>query len=226
MKYATYGIILVLVLLVGCASTTKNQVQKLGAETPAATEPVKETPQLNEAAPSEPVKEIPSDIKSALDQGKLKLTNYSYNYKSSSITEAYKIYVKGNKIKIIPSGIINIEKGVFYNTIYLDTEKKTAEAYCLGYSNCGKNLGKVKDLDFKTTYIETPSDWLKKITSAEKIDERQFEGRKSLYLQTNIGKITLESRYGFLYRVEAGKNTWEFSDAAFDSVQDSDVIPP
>lgn len=226
MKYALYIISVFLVFLVGCASTTETQVRAPGTETPAATVPTQETPNLDESAPQEPPKEISSEIKGLLEKGKTNLTSYSYNYQSPSITEAYQIYVKGNKIKIIPSEIINIDQGVFYNTIYLDTEKKTAEAYCLGYSNCGNNLGKVNVLDFKTAYIETPVDWLKKVTEAEKIDERQVEGRKSLYLQTNIGKITVESRYGFLYRVEEGKNTWEFSDATFNSVQDSDVIPP
>ncbi|MBU0628573.1 MAG: hypothetical protein KKC75_05255 [Nanoarchaeota archaeon] len=227
MKYSIYGLILVLVLLVGCAATT-NEAQ---VKAPVGQESAETTPQTQqitnkaETTPQESPEEIPADIKSVIEKGKIFLKSYSYEYKSPSVKEAHKIYVNGNKIKIIPSKMIILDKDNFYNTIYIDSEMKTAEAYCLGYSACGKNLGKVKDLDFKTTYIETPIGWLNKITSAEKIDERQVEGRASLYIQTNIGKVTLESHYGFIYMVEEGKNKFEFSDAAFNSVQDSDVVP-
>lgn len=224
MKYL-YAILLVLILLVGCAK--EEQLQQ-------PVEPKKEIPVQTEQQPEEtPVIEEPKevinisdDIKEILEKGKTKLKIYSYNYKSPGIDESYKIYVKGNKIKIIPPEITNVEGGKFYNTLYLDTEKKTAEAYCLGYSACGVNLGKIKDLTYKDAYIETPPDWLAKVTEAKKIDERTVENRKALYLDTNIGKITVGSFNGFLYRIESGKQKWEFSDAAFDSVQDSDVTPP
>lgn len=223
----TYIALLVLVLLVGCAPTQPPQE-------PETTQPRIETPaetiqQPEEAPTVEESKEeisIPSDIKVILEKGKTKLNSYSYNYKSPDIQESYKIYVKGNKTKIIPPEITNVGGGKFYNTIYIDTEKKTAEAYCIGYSACGINLGKIKDLVYKDTYIETPIDWLAKVTEAKKIDERQVEGRNALYLETNIGKIIVESRYGFLYRIEDGKKVWQFTDAAFNSVTDSDIIPP
>ncbi len=226
MKIYIYTLLVVLILLASCATqetTTPTQPQQ------QPTEPKKETP--IEATPEEPTVEeeiikIPNDIKEILEKGKTKLISYSYNHKSPYIDESYKIYVKGNKIKIIPPEIINVEGGKFYNTLYLDTEKKKAEAYCLGYSACGVNLGKIKDLNYKDAYIETPLDWLAKVIEAKKIDERTVENRKAIYLDTNIGKITVGSFNGFLYRIESGKQKWEFSDAAFDSVIDSDVTPP
>lgn len=225
MKHYLYALLVVLVLLIGCAKEEQlQQSVEPKEEIPVQTEQQpEETPVIEE--PKEEIK-IPNDIKEILEKGKTKLKIYSYNYKSPGIDVSYKIYVKGNKIKIIPPEIINVEGGKFYNTLYLDTEKKTAEAYCFGYSACGVNLGKIKDLTYKDDYIETPLDWLAKVTEAKKIDERTVENRKALYLDTNIGKITVGSFNGFLYRIESGKQKWEFSDAAFDSVTDSDVTPP
>ena len=225
-KYLFVSIILV-VLLVGCATKEQGKTEEQITEKPEETIPQQqETQPSAEVQEPEEIKTIPDDIKEVLELGKTKLKSYSYNYKSPGITEAYKLYVKGNKIKIVPPEIVNVEEGKFYNTIYIDTEKKTAEAYCIGYSDCTINLGKIKDLNYAESYIKTSLDWLEEVTEAQKIDERQVEGRNALYLDTNIGKITVESLYGFLYRIEDGDKIWEFSDAAFNSVSDSDVTPP
>ena len=117
------------------------------------------------------------------------------------------------------------KEGEKYNTIYLDTDKKTAEAYCEGYSNCGNEMGKVKDLDYGEAYMETPLDLVAKVTEAEDVDEITVEGRKSRRIQTNVGQVTLESYYGFVYMVEDGPNKWEFMDVAFNAVKDEEVVP-
>lgn len=224
-----YITLLVLILLVGC--TTQQTTQPTAPELPKQqiTEPKEETPiettPKEAEEPTEEITQIPDNIKEILEKGKTKLKSYSYNYKSPESNEPSKIYVKGNKIKIVLPNMNVKEQGKFYNTIYLDTEKKTAEAYCVGYSSCGSLLGKAKDLDYEETYIETPLEWLAKVTEANILDERQVEGRDAFYLETNIGKITLETYYGFLYKIEDGKKVWEFTDAAFNSVADSDVTP-
>lgn len=228
MKCYVYIIPVILALLIGC-TTPPEKITPTEPTQPKVETPVETIPQQPEETPTteepEEIIKIPNDIKEILEKGKTKLKSYSYNYKSPESDESYKIYVKGNKIKITPPEIINVEGGKFYNNIYIDTEKKTAEAYCIGYSTCGINLGKIKDLNYEDTHIETPLDWLEKVTQAEKIDERQIEGRNAIYLETNIGKITVESYYGFLYRIKEGKKVWEFTDAAFNSVKDSDVTP-
>ncbi len=225
-NYLFVGLI-VLVLLVGCEIKPAGPLPQ--TVEPEQEAPVEEVTQLKEAPvaeePEEQIK-IPNDIKEILEKGKTRLTSFSYNYKGSGFTQEYKIYVKGSKIKIVPPEIVNVKGGKFYNTIYIDAENKSAEAYCVGYSNCRLNTGKIADLNYDKAYIETPLDWLDKVTEAERIDRRQVEGRNADYLQTNIGKITVESYYGFLYRIEDGGKRWDFSDAAFNSLQDSDVIPP
>jgi hypothetical protein len=232
MKYII--IALVIVLLIGCTQQqveTQEPVSEQETEMPEEIElpevteeeePEQEAEQ--EQKPIEATKGISEDIQKIIEKGQT-LDDYSFQYKSPESDEAYEVYVKSNKMKIIPPKIVNVEEGKFYNTIYLDTEAKTAEAYCLGYSRCSKNLGKVKDLDYAEASIRTPIEWLSLINQAEIIDERQMEGRSALYLQTDIGKITLEEHYGFIYRIEDGDKMWEFTDAAFNSVKDEDVTP-
>ena len=158
--------IVILALLYGCAAPSKEvplEEKQAEAEPKAAENAETQAP----AAPAEEVKteEIPAELNDMLTKSKTKLTSYSYNHKSPQKTEATKIYVKGSKIKIIPTSVVNLD-GKFYNTIYLDTESKKAEAYCVGYSNCGNNLGKITDLDYGKAYIETPADWLAKVKVA------------------------------------------------------------
>jgi hypothetical protein len=219
--------LLTVFLFVSCASQTPRQTpvaQPLPEppQTPVETPPAQ--PEPVETTPETPA--IPSDIQDLLEKGKTELKSYYYTYQSPTSKDASKIYVKSNKIKIVPPSMVNVNSSVRYNTIYLDTDAQTAEAYCLGYSDCGNNLGKVMDLNYKSTYIKTPLDWLAEVTEAQKLEEHQVEGRNSLDLQTNIGIITVEERYGFLYKIVDGNKVWEFRDAAFNSVQDSDVVPP
>ena len=227
-KTYLYLALVIVLLLVGC---TEPEGQSGGQRTLPESEGESSAeipPPQQEAAPitepTEDIVKIPNDIKEILEKG-TKLNSYSYNYKSADSDLEYGIYVKGNKMKIVPPEIINVGEGKFYNTIYLDTEEKTAEAYCMSYSDCGTNLGKIKDIDYEEVYIETSVDWIKKVTGAQLIDERQVEGRKAVYIDTNIGKLTVESFYGFIYKIEDNKNKWEFTDAVFNSVSDADVTP-
>ena len=226
-KTYLYIVLVIMVLLIGCtAPEEQSGGQRLLPESNEETTapPQQEAAPITEE-PTEDIIKIPNDIKEILKKEKTKLNSYSYNYKGSDSDLEYKIYVKGNKIKIIPPEITSVEEGKFYNTIYLDTEEKTAEAYCASYSDCGANKGKITDINYDETYIETPVDWIKKVTEAQPIDERQVAGRKAVYIQTNIGKLTVESFYGFLYNIEDNKKKWEFTDAAFNSVTDADVTP-
>ncbi len=232
MKLKIYLIVLVLVLLVSCTTQQNQEIQQqeipakpetTGTTAPAPPEEPEE--ELKEEPQEEEIIKIPNDIREILEKGKTKLKSYSYNYKNPESDLAYKISVKDKNIRITLPEANTDDKDKRYNTIYLDTETKTAQAHCIGYSDCEGTVGKVKDLDYESAYIDTPLDWLEKVTSAEVIDERQVEGREAFYLNTNIGKITVESYYGFLYKLEERKKVWEFTDASFNSVKDSDVIP-
>ncbi|MFH2027929.1 MAG: hypothetical protein ABIJ08_02210 [Nanoarchaeota archaeon] len=230
--------LIILILLVGCAQ--QGTVEPT-AEAPAAVpqEPVEQVetaPQEPAAAPKQPVVEqpeemqkeetgtIPADIKSILDKAGSKLTSYSYNYHFPESDLPYKIYIKGNKIKIVLPTIATMPDKSVYNTIYLDAEENTAEAYCVKHVACPPGSTKIADLDYNQEYIQTPFDWTQKITQAEEIDERTVESRPCVVLKTNIGEVTLEKYYGFIYLID-DKRLLQFKDASFNSVDETDVIP-
>ena len=156
-------------------------------------------------------------IKQIFDYAKTRIRSYSYRYKDPSGLQ-YDIYVKENKIKTSQVGSDN--------QIYLDTEKKIAEEWCISHTKCGKETGKIADLDYYDAYIETPIDWLAKITEAKKIDEGFYYGKNSWKLNTNIGDVIIDSHYGFIISVKQEGKGYLFIDASFNFVLDSDVNVP
>jgi hypothetical protein len=237
-KY-TYSILLVLILLIGCAKqeVTITRIDKPttiqeptpepsdGVQSPDSTPEPSAEIQSPKPKPKQSSEDIPDEINEILAKSETKLESYSYNYREYGSDLLYKTHVKGNNTKIILPAIINVGDGKFYNTIYLDTDKKTAQGYCEPRSRCSGTFGKIKDLDYTEEHINTPIDWANQITEAEKIGERVVESRDSLYLQTNVGKVILESYYGFIYKVEGSEKTCEFTDVSFNSVKEEAVIP-
>lgn len=170
-------------------------------------QPAQEQPKQNE---NEQIQQI-------LGYAKTKISSYSYQYKDP-LHSQYIIYVKGNKMRIdyVSSNY----------KIYIDTEKKTAEKWCISHPDCGKQTGKMADLDYNAAYIETPIDWLPKITEAKKIDEGVYYGKNSWSLDTNIGAVTIDSNFGFIYYIQQKDKEYSFTEAAFNTVTDSEVTIP
>ncbi len=156
-------------------------------------------------------------IQKILSSAETKINNYYYKYKDP-LGKQYTIYVKENKIKI---GTLSDD----YKT-YLDTKKKTAEKWCISHTKCGKETGKIADLDYYNEYIETPIDWLAKITEAKKIDEGFYYSKKAWKLDTNIGTVIIDENFGFIYSIEQKDKKYLFTEASFNSVKDSDVNVP
>ena len=148
---------------------------------------------------------------------KTKIQSYSYQYKDPSGRQ-YNIYIKDNKMVI--GGLSD------YNKIFIDTEKNTAEEYCTSHTKCGRQTGKIADLDYYDAYVETPIDWVAKITESEKIDEGSYYGKKSWKLSTNIGEVVIDSNYGFIYSIKKEGKEYLFTNAIFNAVKDSDVNIP
>ena len=168
---------------------------------------VQEKPELSEE----------EQIQQISGYSKTKIHSYYYTYKDPSGRQ-YKIYVKGNKMRI---GYLSSE-----NKIYIDTGKKTAEEWCISYTKCGRQTGKIADLDYYDAYIDTPIDWLPKITEAKKIDDGVYYGKQAWDLNTNIGEVIIDSNFGFIYSIKQKDKEYSFRDASFNTVQDSDVNVP
>jgi len=235
MKYHYIGICIIVLLLVGCVPEEPTEPTPQPITPPE--EDVEEPPQeeipeeVEEEQPEEPgeieEEEQPEQeevelseeeqIQQIFGYAKTKIKSYSYKYKGPS-GKQYTIYVKGNKIRI---GTLSDDY-----KIYLDTEKKTAEEWCISYTKCGREWGKIADLDYYDAYIETPIDWLPKITEAKKIDEGVYYGKDSWKLDTNIGVVMIDSNFGFIYGIEQEDKMYTFTDASINTVKDSDVNVP
>ena len=248
MKYSIYLVLISLILIVGCAETPEQPA--LEEQEPAPTlQPEEQSPEDTTTSRDGSMSEetgdgspettqatddvgedigITSDINELLEKGKTKLKSYSYSYKPIGSNIDDQVYVKGSKIKVAFGNTQHIdEEDKHYNTIYFDMEERTAEAYC---NDCKSytitDFDKVTDLDYDEAYVETSLDWLAKVTEAKKTGEVEIEGRDCMILDTNIGQLTVESYYGFLYAMENDDGRWEAYEASFNSVDDAEVNPP
>jgi|TARA_B100001971_G_C18218408_1_gene555453 hypothetical protein len=223
-------VILSVLLLIGCQSVIiEDPVLEISEETTEEIiieEPVEiEEPIIEEPIVEEPIEEtveetstFPAGVQAIFDKSE-KVRNYEYTYKDPATNNFYKIYVIENKIKIEPVSEIT--------TIYLDTELKTAEKYCVTYSRCGRETGKMEDLIYDSVYIETPFDWEAKISTATLKSESDYKGKESVLLYTDIGEVIMDQNYGFIYNVKVDDKTiHSFSEVRFNRVKDEDVVPP
>jgi len=167
-----------------------------------------------------------TDFNNLLEKARTKLKSYSYSYKAPGATLHHKIYVKDNKIRITLPEFVSTKDDEHYDTIYLDTKDKKAEAYCIDCRHLQLENQKAKDLDYDESYIDTVIDWLAKVNETNKIGGLTIESRESSIFQTNIGEITVEHYYGFLYQIKQGDKVWEFSQAEFNTLSDAEVNLP
>lgn len=239
MRYNYIAILIIVLLLVGCVpkepaepitppkekpeETIEKPPQEeipeeVEEEQPPEEEPEQE-PAEEETQPEQEPTELTEEeqIQQIFGYAKTKIKSYYYKYKSPT-GKQYIIYVKENKIRI---GSLSED-----NKIYLDTDTKTAEEWCISYTKCGRQTGKIADLDYYDAYIETPIDWLPKITEAKKIDEGFYYGKQAWKLETNIGKVTIDSKFGFIYSIEQEDKIYLFTEVALNTVKDSDVNVP
>lgn len=181
----------------------------------------------------EPVEEVPEEKEMSLEVKELlgiadeKVQSLRYSYKGPETDESlYKFVMKGNNVKYVldpPNKPIDAYEDA-YDTIYLDTELKTAQAYC-DDRKC-KVKGKKADLGYDEVYIWTPLDWLDNIEFAEKVGEELIDRRNTWKLSTkNLGTMWVDSFFGVPLQVEFDENKYQFMKMVFNDVKDEEVIP-
>jgi len=241
MRYIYLALCITILLLAGCASEEiprQPVVQQPEPIPQEPQEPVIEEPkeeiyyddeedigaELEEGGAKEIVPEVEQpplseeeEIQKILGLAETKIKSYSYKYKSP-LGRQYIISVKENKMKI--------DSLSSDNDIYIDTEEQIAEEWCTSSSRCGREWGKIADLDYYDAYIDTPIDWLPKITDSNKIDEGTYYGKQSWKLNTNIGEVIIDSNFGFIYSIKTEDKDYLFTDASFNTVKDDDVNVP
>ena len=228
-----FAIAALLLLLMGCQSVIVEDPvleekpseevvepeEEIVVERPAVEEPEEEEEVVEEPVePEGPSSRLPEEVRKIIEKSS-KVRSYSYLYHEPKTNIQYRMWVKGTKIRI--------ESLSDVSTIYLDTEKKTAERYCISRSRCGRQTGKMEDLQYGNVYLETPFEWALKFEEAELKSESDYQGKESVLLYTEVGEIIMDQNFGFVYMVTMDEdNIHRFRDASFNTVDDDDVVPP
>jgi len=218
------------ILIYGCAQPTQEIIVE--KPSPASIDVIKETTETKivekaEETVVEPEEDAFSlEVKELLGLADKKVQSISYRYRGpQSGNFIYMFTVKDNKIKytIDPTFSDPQLDDDAYDTIYLDTESKTALAYC-DARNC-RVKGKKTTLDYEENDIMTPIDWLDSIESAEKTGEELIDKRSTWKLETNIGTLWIDSFFGVPLQTESDGIEYKFEQMIFNGVKDDDVTP-
>jgi hypothetical protein len=215
-------ILISLILLVyGCAQSTSFQQAPVDSKETVKKEMIKtEENSKEDHAPNQ----LPSRVNeflSLVDE----VSSIRYSYKGPETKDFfYDFFVKGNLIKYNPIPdykAIDIDDDA-YDSVYINTLNKTAEAYC--DSRKCRIKGKKRDLDYESAYIKTPLDWLN-VGNAEKIGEELIEKRAAWKLSTDNGTLWVDTFFGVPLQARFDGNEYKFMKMAFNDVDDTEVMP-
>lgn len=145
----------------------------------AAAEPVIEPSAENVAVPT--MQEMDKKVQTIITKAKEKTgLGYSFYYTTTNNWELWRdqYFVKDNFIKIKLYSVNLYDRENYFNTVYLDTSRKTAVGYCEDPSRC-LDMKREFTLDYMTFIIPTPRDWIDELTYAKWIGAEQFDNRLS-----------------------------------------------
>ena len=176
-------IIAFLIFLTSCAPTINKTTSSLSSE--------KATPQV-----------IDPEITALLNKNK-EVTNYNYLYDAEK-TEGYAVNRVGNKIKKVYTEPLKMGSKLFFNSFYLDLEKKTVFGVCdkLGVT-CTEQWNKAYPLDFFSQEIaDSPQDLAQrvpataKIVGGENVESRSTEIIEYINADEKLERLSLDKFYG------------------------------
>jgi len=190
-----------------------------------------------EAAPV-PTKNMDEDIAALLNKADQKIKSYKFLLAAPPENLARDWWLlKGTRIKIelFDENWLNNEE--YFDTIFLDTAKKTAVGACISRKTvrCASS-DKEFDVDYEEAVITTPYQWVKKIPlEVEKVSTEMLWDRKVTVLRYMDGdteiKQWVDNFAGLPVKVQItapGKEdrptTWQFRDLSVNSVGDKEVI--
>lgn len=209
--------VIVSVLVISCAT---QQTQAPAAQQPAGKQTTEQTTQQ----PAQQKQSISAEVLELLNKHKTKVSNIKYSYKGPETGDNYgKFYIKGSDIKYEPYLTIKtLDRQDSYDTIFIDTEAKTAQSYCLAaYCKYGGLKG---NLNYDDTYIDTIFDWLN-VAQATKVGEEVIDSRSTWKIQTEKGIVWVDTFYGVPLKADAGGVIYKFEQLSVNSVTDADVLP-
>ncbi len=196
------GLILVL-FLISCS--TPPEVTPVPQSKPALVVQEDTTPLVVSKVPVEEVSTLTPELAALFNKNKDTTTIY-YLYDREKTT-GYEVFIDGNKAKKIFDNTIKVRTDVYYTTIYLDLNKKTAVATCeKGGTLCSPIWNNAYNLDYETVKLDpTPMEIIKQVKSAESVGSELFENKQlTIYEYTNPAgqkeRLSIDSYYGLPHR--------------------------
>nr|MCK4930158.1 hypothetical protein [Nanoarchaeota archaeon] len=226
-----FGLAIVLLFITSCVPLAKYYVCPDGSKVLDPDKCIlveeKEEPEVREIESVTPGKEpeeeeehVPSVISAEAQELFARITNVNslqYSYVESPMILPKNIYYTSrDKMKIELRSKVRFTEDESYDTVYLDLIEKTGVAYCedRDRSIC-PDRDKVFDVDFDDYFIETPFDWLAKVTSAEltgksKTLEQRNAKEVSFWIGQEPGVMFLDSFFGVPLQITFKDKNYEF----------------
>ena len=205
------------------------------AACPAPKQPIgvntQEQPTIpKETQPPVPVKGVITDTAQALFSKFTKVTSLQFSYvESPAVLPDNFYYVTKDKMKITLSMKSKYDDTNWYDNVYLDLADKIGFAYCENKVLCKpENLNRAFNVDYSKYIIQTPFDWMARITAANLTGRsKNLESRNSIevYFEINgtSGTMFVDDFFSVpLYVFFEGK-TYEFRDLMVNEVKDTDL---
>lgn len=184
-------ILLIGIMLVGCATT--KEVESVEPEPQAVVEPeVVEEPEP-ETVPEPEEPEMSDELVELLGKH-TKVTKYSYTYKEG--TDAFPVEVDGSRQKIT-YGSMKQHGSFEYYDIYLDSEKRTAFLVCGDMKDCKGRFA--MEVDYSDFEIFTPFEAVARVNNGEITEHTQLQNRNSAVISYINEQKNLERMWVWEY---------------------------
>ena len=169
--------------------------------------------------------DIPENIEKLFAK-KSKVKSMSYDYREGKAVTGpkYRVYIKGNIIKIE----LPVKTDILYqnelDVVIFNTAEKSAVGYCESRKYC-KEVGEQGEVDYDLYYKDTPFDWLDKVRSAEKVQEIRLLNRNTWRLQINEEfTYWVDAFYGVPLKITKGESLYYiYNRPLFNGVGDEDI---
>ncbi len=195
--------LIVILFLISCS--TPPEVTPVPQSKPAIVVQEDTTPLVVSDTPIEEASALTPELAVLFSKNK-ETTNIYYFYDREKTT-GYEVFIKGNKAKKVFDDAIKIRSDVYYTTIYLDLNRKTAAAACeKGGTLCSPIWNNAYNLDYEAVKLDpTPIDIIKQVKSAESVGSELFENKQlTIYEYTNPEsqkeRLSIDSYYGLPHR--------------------------
>ena len=238
------GLIVVVFFVASCVPVAKYYVCPDGSQVknPANCPVVQDEKEQEPEEPQTIIEEIQEEIEEVFEEKIIseeaaalfsKITGvkglqYSY-VESPEVLPQNTYFTSREKMKVELKTKVRYSPDDSYDTVYLDLVEKTAVAYCENKDRqtC-PDRDKAYRVEFDDYFIETPFDWLGKVTSADLTGRSQsIEQRNAAEVSFEIdeasGVMFIDAYYGVPLTITFGNKQYEFRDIVINEVDDEDL---